>query len=337
MAAQTANGERVVLEGVDRYRVMEPLFECVRVVLAYRGEAHSPAYIQGISGAAYRIAGICPCAPTCSSTMETQELIEMLGYHAECLSLCEEGMDPDAEVGRVVARVKDEVRAGRPAIVWHAFTWAEWDVVCGFDVRGKAFLGRGSYAGLEGYASADQRRTATCGEICPPLGAILVGGRTGSYDARSAEIASLLEAVRHAHSQANVDKPGEDRWVMLDGLACYSRWVDDMRTLSWVPGMDDRYCLGVYRSTRRAAAEFVRELMPKYPAASDDLEAASRAFAAEADALNACAELLFPGWQLPKGASPEANRQAAALIARAREGYAEAIDNINCAVSAITS
>ena len=38
----------MILEGVDRYRVMEPMFEPVRVVLSYRGEAYSPAYVQGI-------------------------------------------------------------------------------------------------------------------------------------------------------------------------------------------------------------------------------------------------------------------------------------------------
>ena len=48
---------------------MDPLFEGIRVVLSYRGEAYSPAYLQGISGAAFRIAGICPCAPTSSFAM----------------------------------------------------------------------------------------------------------------------------------------------------------------------------------------------------------------------------------------------------------------------------
>ena len=61
----------MVLQGVDRYRVTEPMFEGVRIILNYRGEQYSPEYIQGISGAAFRIAGICPCAPTdCVSGFE---------------------------------------------------------------------------------------------------------------------------------------------------------------------------------------------------------------------------------------------------------------------------
>jgi hypothetical protein len=35
----------MVLENVDRYRVVEPLFEGVRVVMSYLGEPYSPAYV----------------------------------------------------------------------------------------------------------------------------------------------------------------------------------------------------------------------------------------------------------------------------------------------------
>ena len=40
-------GARVVIPGVDKYRVPEPLFECVRVALSHRGEMYSTDYIQG--------------------------------------------------------------------------------------------------------------------------------------------------------------------------------------------------------------------------------------------------------------------------------------------------
>ena len=182
----------IVLGGVDRYQVVDPMYECVRIVLGHRGEAYSPAYIQGISGAAFRIGGICPCAPTCACAMSAQDLLKTFGYEIEHLSLCEEGMDPPKEVHSVVARVKEEIRAGRPVIVWHAFTTAEWDVVCGFEDENHQFVGRGSYAGLDGYATADQGRTATCATICPPLGAILVGDKTGEYDALTRKAMSAL-------------------------------------------------------------------------------------------------------------------------------------------------
>ncbi|HHT27575.1 MAG TPA: hypothetical protein GXZ82_10055 [Firmicutes bacterium] len=47
----------MILPDVDHYRICDPLFEGLRVLLAHRGEPYSPAYIQGISGAAFRIGG----------------------------------------------------------------------------------------------------------------------------------------------------------------------------------------------------------------------------------------------------------------------------------------
>src|SRR5512147_2733372 len=75
--------KRVVLEDVDHYQVVEPLFEGVRVILNYRGESYSPAYVQGISGAAFRIAGPCPCAPTCEAAMWPGDLVKLFGYEVE--------------------------------------------------------------------------------------------------------------------------------------------------------------------------------------------------------------------------------------------------------------
>jgi hypothetical protein len=326
----------VILEGVDSYQVTDPMFESARVVLSYRGETYSPAYVQGISGAAFRIGGICPCAPTCACAMSTQDLIKTFGYEIEHLSLCEEGTDPEKEVHRVIARVKDEIRTGRPAIVWHAFTWAEWDVVCGFDDENHQFVGRGSYAGLDEYATADQGRMATCGAICPPIGAILVGDKTGEYDARRSEIAALGEAVTHAHSTENVDKLSGEQWAMLHGLACYDRWVGEFQgDPPRLPTMGDRYCFGVNRSTHRAAAGFLRELEHKYPQAKAHLERAAEHFVAEANALNESAEILFPGWELPQEASREVNDKVAALLRTARDNYARGIDEIESGLELI--
>lgn len=79
-AEEAKTGERVIIEGVDRYRVKEPMFEGVRIVLSFSGEKYTPAYIQGISGAAFRIAGPCPCAANWSTQMGTTDLLKLLGY-----------------------------------------------------------------------------------------------------------------------------------------------------------------------------------------------------------------------------------------------------------------
>ena len=330
----------MVIDGVDRYRIMDPLFECVRVVLAHRGETCSPAYVAGISGAAFRIAGPCPCAPTCSLAMETQDLVGLLGYEMERLPLCGKGIDPARDVHKLVARVKGEVRAGRPVIVWHAFTNAEWDVVCGFDEAAKQFLGRGSYAGGKDYAAAPETRTSTCVEICPALGAILVGRKTGSFDARAAELDALEEAVRHAHRprlpiHAAQDARGEV-WRFNEGIACYDWWIDSWRRdPKRTPGVGDLYCLGVYRSTHRAAAGFLRELIEKHPKARAHLGTAAEHFTAEADALDACQKLPGLSWGDKRKPGPDRNARMGSLLEKARDAYAKGIDAVAAALEAL--
>ncbi|MGD8239920.1 MAG: hypothetical protein PVH68_15295 [Armatimonadota bacterium] len=330
----------MVIDGVDRYRVMDPLFECVRVVLSHRGEKYSPAYIQGISGAAFRIAGPCPCAPTCSAGMDTEALPELLGYEVEYVPLHGEGIYPERDVHEVVARVKAEIRAGRPTIVWHAFTNAEWDVVCGFDEEKKQLLGRGSYRGGDEYAAEDETRTAKCLDICPALGALLVGEKTGRLDARPAELAALEEAIRHANSAEDrflVEAAGRDiGWRFREGLACYDWWINRFRVdPDRVPDAGDRYPLGVYRSTHRAAGEFLREIAPRYPQAESRLKRAAEHFASEADALDECHDEVFQGWAGWKEPDPRRAARAAELLSKARESYAAGINEIEEELEAI--
>jgi hypothetical protein len=332
----TAN-ERIILDGVDRYRVMEAMVEGLRVILSYRGETCSPAYLQGISGAAFNISGICPCAPTCSSFTGPVELAMQLGYQVEHLPLFGEGIDFSRDVPGMIARVKDEIRAGRPTLVWHAFTLAEWDVVCGFNDSLKLFYGRGSYMGLEDFAAADEGRTATCLDLCPALGAILIGEKTGAFDAEKAEISALQKALDHAYSEKNKDKLGGSEWVFLEGLACYDRWVDTFMHPAYIPNNGDRYCFGVYRSTHRSAADFLRELAVKYPQAGDSLDAAALHFETEASTLHSCAELLFPGWELPQSANAALNTRITTLLAGARDLYARGMDGIFQALEVINS
>ena len=70
----------------------------------------------------------------------------------------------------------------------------------------------------------------------------------------------------------------------------------------------------------------------KYSQAKARLERAAEHFLTEADALNEGAEMLFPGWALPKEASREMNDRAAALLRTARENYARGIDEIEAAL-----
>jgi hypothetical protein len=333
---------RLVLDNVDRYRVPEPLFECVRVALAARGETYSAAYIQGISGAAFRMGGPCPCAPTCEYAMGTDNLIRLLGYECERVGLGGPESDPKTQLPALLARIKDEIRAGRPALVWNAFTIAEFDVVCGFDEEKHELIGRGSYKGLDEYATAPESRIAEH-DVAPAFGAVLIGRKVADFDARAAEIAALREAVLHAHGAS------ASLGFMPTGLACYDAWIasyqnrgsliraktrDGKQDLGWVAAQsgDDFYPLTIWPSTRQAAADFLRELAPKYPAAAAHLDAAAGHFERESEALAACRDTLGDRSKEP---TPEQCVSAAAHLREARACYSLGIAEIARALRVI--
>ena len=320
-------GGRMVLEGVDRYRVVEPLFEGVRVVLSFLGEQYTPAYIQGISGAAFRVAGPCPCAPTGTCQMGTTGLFDVLGYeHTEFYLGWTDDDDVNGKMQELIPKIKDSIRARRPVLVWHAFTNAEWDVVAGFDDAEDVFLGRGSYAGLDGYASAKQTRAQEAVSICPAFGGIFVGEKTGTLDAKAAELAALKEAVRHARDRETVFEPGR---AGREGLNAYDGWVERFQKAETTRDAGDSYCYGVYHTTHRAAAGFLNEIAPKYPDATAILTEAAKEFAAEADALDEAEPLI--GWQSPDH-DEDRNAKLWPLLARARDHYAAAIAEIEKAL-----
>jgi hypothetical protein len=330
----------MILPDVDHYRVVEPMYEGIRVILSYRGETYSPAYVQGISGAAFHVGGICPCAPTCTEGIEPIELVRKFGYQVEAIPLFNETVSadqraPDDLMDSLIERIKAEIRANHPVLVWHAFTNAEWDVVAGYDDSAGAdhrrlFLGRGSYAWLDGYAEASQTRPRDAIEICPAFGAIFLGEKIGKFDTQSAEIASLSEVVAHAHSQKNANKLGGNDWVFLQGFLAYERWVNDFRNPQKTRTAGDAYCYGVYRSTHRAASDYLAELSINYPQARNSLLEASRLFALEAEILSKGEPLLW--WSSPEGPDPARNQQATALLAQSFSSYHRGIDSIEQAL-----
>lgn len=326
--ANEAKDKKIILDGVDKYHVREPLFEGVRVILTYLGEPYSPDYIQGISGAAFRIAGPCGCAPTCSSQMWTTDLIKLLGYEANESILGWKDDDVTKEMQEVIPTIKNAIRSGRPVLVWHAFTTTEWDVVTGFDDDKGIFFGRGSYIGLDGYCDAKQTRPQEAANICPAFGATFIGKKTGTFDARSAELKALREAVRHAND-STVANHGPD----LSGLKAYDRWAGAFKNPEKKRGIGDSYCYSVYRTTHRSASGFLNEIAPKYPEASEHLKKAAEYFKAEADTLDSGDDLL--GWKAPEDPDTEHRAKLSDLLAKARDKYKAGIGEIEQALKEI--
>jgi hypothetical protein len=120
---------------------------------------------------------------------------------------------------------------------------------------------------------------------------------------------------------------------MLEGLMCYDRWIDDWGKADKKRGNGDSYCLGIYRSTHRAGSDFLSEIAPGYPGASDNLTRASEHFAAEADVLDRCDPVF--GWKTPEGPDPDRNDKATALLVEARDHYAKGIAEIEAALGVI--
>lgn len=329
--ADSPPGERVVIERVDRFRVREPNYEGVRIVLSFLGEKYSPAYVQGISGAAFRIAGICPCAPNRSTQMGTTDLLKILGYEytESILGWTGDVDDANKNIVTLVPKIKDSVRAGRPVLLWYGFSDSAYEVVVGFDDAKGVFLGRHLHQGpREGLAVAKQARAAEAAKSFPALGGIFIGTKVGALDARAAEIAALKEAVRHAHD-TKVSAQGPPR----QGLACYDWWVERFKMADTKREPGDSHCHQVYRTTHRAASGFLREIAGKYPRAGGGLRAAAREFALEADALDRAAPLI--GWQSPElDAGRNANLWP--ILAEARDHYAAAIVHVEKALPLLT-
>ena len=335
-ASSGSESQQAILEGVDRYRNKTP-FEGVRVILSYRGEEYSPAYICGISGAAFRIGGPCACATGYDQAMWPTELIQLLGYECEHIWLGSE--KPEERLQEILARVREDIRAGRPVLMCHVFPSYGWDVVCGFDYEKKELYGRGAGAGLEEYARAEQTHPLKSAEGIPMMGAIFIGDKTGQLDAREAELAALKEAVTHAYGATG--KCGGRYDSLASGLECYDAWIAGHRFYN-PPGMLEHlgvtlnsHMLAVLRSARAAASQFMLELAPKYPVASAHLEMAAEHFALESAALDSCFKL-FPEQTQEELQDNDRRIRAVAYLRRARAMYALGIEGIARALSIIS-
>ena len=323
------------MENVDCFRIGDPFYEAVRVVLAHRGEQFYPDYVQGIAGASFLMSEPPPSAPVYRGGRSTADLLRLFGYEVEELGF--EGMPLDQirrAVPGFVARIREELSQGRPVIVWHAFSDGGFDVVCGYEEASAEFLGYGSTCGDEsGPARAPEDRFAACFGRSPVFGAILVGEKTGEFSARQAEIASLCEAVRIAHSVPDRFLEDADCVPPLRsrrGFACYDAWIRRFTLGPKPPELDlgaCRHLFAMYGMARQTAGPFLRRLAFKFPVAGKDLREAATCFEGEAVFLSRLAEEVFAAGSAGRE-SPESSREAGRLFSAAAKTYSVAIDHL---------
>lgn len=311
----------MILENVDKYRYNDPLFEGARIILNYMGENYSAEYIQGISGAAFKIAGGCPSRPTCVCDRWTPDFLRYIGFDITELP-CYDGDGKDV-TDKMIEGVKRHIESGRPALVWHAFTSAEWDVVCGYDDETKQFIGRGSYRGVDDYHRESWNRPATC-DAGPCCGAILINERIALLNEREAEIASLKAAVKHAR-HVNVEDEGE-------GIEFYKRWADEYAHSGKERGVADAYCYDVYSSVRKAAVIYLRQVGHKYGGGIlENLQYAALNFEHEIELLEQARPYL--SWESPWGVNEDRSAKLAPILKEAAEKYEKAIEYIEKAIA----
>lgn len=322
--------EMKILENVDVYKVYDPVFESVRIVMNYMGESYSHQYIQGISGSAFRVATGCPSRPTCCNMMWITGLIRLLGYEYTeypCF-----GPNGENLMDEMIATVRAQIDAGRPALVWHALTSAEWDVVCGYDEENKLFYGRGTYRSFESNNCEPWDRAAKAAEICPAFGAITIGAKTGTFDARKAEIAALRDAVTHARTVK--DKPETGGWYSYEGIQSLRKWSEAYSNPGKERDLADGYCFLVYSSTHGAAAGFLREIAPNYTGEAGELllEAAG-IMEKEAEVFSECSPYL--GMNSSWGVDEERSRIVAPLLRKTADLYEKSVESLEKALAII--
>lgn len=318
-----------LLKDMERFKLAEPLFEAVRVVLTYRGEKYSPEYIQGISGAAFRIGGICPCAPTCTCAMWTSDLLQKLGYEIEKIEFLEEsGVDMD-RWNNMVKRIKSEIDSDRPVAMWSQFAFAEWGVINGYDDEKKVFIGCDSNHENKSFSSTSYENGSKANGV-PVFGAILIGDKTSEPDLRELEMASLKEAVKHARTITEIN-PDQEKWTFLNGIQAYERWRDSFSdNPGRKKGMGDSYCYRIYYNTHLAAAGYLMEIAPKYKDAEEELIKASEMFRKEHEAYIAAWKTV--GYSAPVDISEESMKNAYESLSKACAFYTEGIEWIDKAL-----
>ena len=321
----------MVLLNVDTFRYTEPLYEAARIVLNSMGADFSPEYILGISGAAFLISGGCPSRPTCANEMWTTDFLRLLGFEIEEHPCFDENGNDITD--QMIEAVKKHIDDGKPALVWHAFSAAEFDVVCGYDEDAGHFIGRGSVHGNgDEYAREPWDRAKTC-DICPAFGAVLIKGKIADFDKTQLEVSSIKQAVRHGRQKLAADAMPHE----ANGIEFYHMWATEYGTEGKERGVADAYCYDVFSSARKAGVVYLRQLADGYgasnPDARDKLHYAAASFENEVAEL----EKAYPylSWESPWGVDENRSKNLAPILRDAAGHYEKAIGYLEEALEAI--
>jgi len=218
----------------------------------------------------------------------------------------------------MIEAVKTSIDNKKPALVWHAFTMEEFDVVCGYDDDAKQFIGRGTHKGNDEYAREAWDRAKTSNVW--GFGAIVIGEKVSDFNAKEAEISSIVGAVRHARKEME----GVEDWEK-EGIQWYRKWAEDYSKEGRERSLADAYCYDVYSSVRKAAVVYLHEIAYKYDGAvSDFFHYAAASFEREADEVEKVRPYL--SWDSPWGIDEERSKNLAPILKAAAQHYEKGIE-----------
>ena len=318
-------GEKnMILLNVDKYRYYGPLFEGARIILNYMGEKYTPEYIQGISGAAFKIAGGCPSRPTYVCDFWPADFLKYLGYEVKEYSCYDESGNAVAisdKSNKMIEAVKKSIDEGKPALVWSAFSRSEWDVVCGYDDEANQLIGRCTLRGNDDY-TREAWDMAKSDESFP-AGAVIIGEKIRELDKKEAEKNSLISAVNHARK---VSEDGNE------GIQFYKKWGRIYSSEGADRGVADAYCYDVYSSVRRAGVGYLREISRNYGGGKlEYLQKAADCFENEVKLLESARPYI--SWDSPWGVDEARSKKLAPILIDAADWYEKGIDNIEKALT----
>jgi hypothetical protein len=221
----------------------------------------------------------------------------------------------EMEARALFERVKAEIDAGRPAVLWGTHC-PEFGVAVGYDGDDYLVCSFKSHEEPRIRYDALQTPGGFYGLFLPPGPAL---------DRRMVE----LEALHHAAAWMRGSDGSLGRTHTL-GLGAYDAWIRCIERGD-ADEFGHAYNLAAWQEGRKQAAEWLARIAPKHPAATTELERAAVAYLRAADRMEqACCITPFPGGGLANASNRE---KVAGLLRAAAEAETLGVEALESALA----
>jgi hypothetical protein len=238
--------------------------------------------VAGMSGYAFVInvdPAIGPSGPTAFDTEMLMQGERELGIELQLFTTPRNPRDDDRNAAELFERVREEIDAGRPCVVWGAASTPEFGLVSGY--RREAYIVRTAAAGAVTELVVAARELRAEGSFI----LLTFGGKTGPASAGADRVA-LTRAVQLLSGRHPCYLPGHTH-----GAEAFEGWAD---ALGRVDAIDCAYNAACYAELQGFAAEFCARVARRMPAGAASLSEAAAALRASAKNLARLSDLFLP-------------------------------------------